>query len=304
MRLLYITNPKVDSQGDFQEVTMLHGLRAVMRQNCIDWPRKKIMYGDFSESPKHELHGIGFTLYNHPISEVTDRRLEDIDVVLYGVTNAYGVTDYPEINALTPNVFYLDGHDGPSIQKKPCFKREMFWEQEGVYPTGFGIPEERLRKIDWSFPRRSQMYQRTAPPYSLFGNQVLGMDCRGLYTFRHNQEEAYYNDMADSWFGLTCMKGGWDSLRHYEIMAAGSLLLFRDYDKKPPLCSPQNLPCFSYSTLEELKDLMERLVVNCKPTAEYTSMLLKQRIWLNQIGTTEARAQSLIKTIKDLTNVR
>ena len=32
------------------------------------------------------------------------RNLENIDFVLYGVTNAYGITDYPEINNLTNNV--------------------------------------------------------------------------------------------------------------------------------------------------------------------------------------------------------
>ena len=103
--------------------------------------------------------------------------------------------------------------------------------------------------------------------------------------------------MSKSWFGLTSKKGGWDSLRHYEIMASGSLLLFRDYDKKPEQCSPQNLPCFSYSTIEELEDLMNKLVVNGVPTDEYMNMLFEQRDWLLKYGTTESRALSIIKTI-------
>ena len=80
-------------------------------------------------------------------------------------------------------------------------------------------------------------------------------------------------------------------------MASGSLLLFRDYDKKPEQCSPQNLPCFSYSTIEGLEDLMNRLVVNGVPTEEYMNMLFEQREWLLKYGTTEARALSIIKTI-------
>ena len=49
MKIIYITNQDPNSQCDYQEVSMLHGLREVLRDNCIDHPRKKIMYGDFSE---------------------------------------------------------------------------------------------------------------------------------------------------------------------------------------------------------------------------------------------------------------
>ena len=47
MRILYITSEDPKAQGDYQEVSMLHGLREVLGDNCIDFPRKKIMYGDF-----------------------------------------------------------------------------------------------------------------------------------------------------------------------------------------------------------------------------------------------------------------
>ena len=111
-------------------------------------------------------------------------------------------------------------------------------------------------------------------------------------------EEEYYNDLSRSWFGLTCKKGGWDYLRHYEIMAAGSLLLFKDYNSKPPLCSPQNLPCYSYSTREELQELMSELIIDNKPTDAYLSMLNKQRKWLIDNGTTIARAKNILSILK------
>ena len=57
MKIIYITTSDPKSQGDYQEISMLHGLRQVLGDQCIDFPRKKIMYGDFSESPKNELHG-------------------------------------------------------------------------------------------------------------------------------------------------------------------------------------------------------------------------------------------------------
>jgi len=299
MKIIYITTSRPESQGDYQEVSMLHGLRSVLGDQCIDIPRKKIMYGDFSESPKNELHGWGFSLLSEPIKDVQDRSLTDIDFVLYGVTEAYGVVNNPEIDNLAKHgVWYLDGHDHNKILKTPCFKRELFKNTENVYPTGFGIPKHRIRPLN--FENKTQANQKTAPPYSLFGPQILGITARQLYRFTN--EEDYYNDMSQSWFGLTCMKGGWDSLRHYEIMAAGSCLMFRDYDKKPPLCSPQNLPCFSYSSLEELNSIASRLIKNNKPTNEYTDMVHSQREWLLKYGTTEARARQLINTLNDRKN--
>ena len=75
MRILYITSEDPKAQGDYQEVSMLHGLREVLGDNCIDFPRKKIMYGDFSESPKNELHGRGFSLLTEPIEDVENTEL-------------------------------------------------------------------------------------------------------------------------------------------------------------------------------------------------------------------------------------
>ena len=270
MRLVYITTEDPNSQGDYQEVSMLHGLREALGDDCIDFPRKKIMYGDFSESPKNELHGWGFSLLTEPIAEVENRELKDIDFVLYGVTNAYGVKNNPVIDRLAKHgVWYLDGHDHRNITRTPCFKRELYRfgqleKEQNVFPTGFGIPEHRIMPLE--FDNKTQMIQKTAPPYSYFGPQILGPAARQLYVF--TEEQDYYEDMRRSFFGLTCMKGGWDSLRHYEILASGACLLFRDYDKKPKSCSPQELPCFSYSSMAELEELFNRLVVNDKPTQE------------------------------------
>jgi hypothetical protein len=298
MKILYITTPNPRAQGDFQENVILHGLRSLIGSSLIDLPRKKVMYGDFSETSRDEMHGRGFTLYTNPLQDldVNQRKIIDkeIDVILYGVTNAYGVTDFPEVNKICKNIWYLDGHDTSDIKKKPCFKRELFSEEENVYPTGFGIPHYQIRPIDLG--RKNQKYQKTVPAEAFFKPDVM-QHLRLHYPYTWEQENEYYLDMQKSWFGITCKKGGWDSLRHYEIMAAGSLLLFKQYQDKPVLCAPQNLPCYSYSSLEELDDLMDRLVQNNKPTKEYIEMLFAQREWLLKYGTTEARSLEILKTL-------
>lgn len=298
MKIIYITTSDPKSQGDYQEVCMLHGLREVLGLDCIDFPRKKIMYGDFSESPKYELHGWGFSLLTYPIQDIGEPTVGDIEdfTLLYGVTDAYGMKRNLELESRANNVFWLDGHDHERILRKPCFKRELYQEEQDVYPTGFGIPSHRIMPL--FLKQKEQLIQKTAPPYSLFDHQILGIDARQLYCFR--DENDYYDDMSKSLFGLTCKKGGWDSLRHYEILASGSCLLFRDYDKKPPLCSPQNLPCYSYSNPGELESIINRLVTQDGSFAnEYVDMVNAQREWLLNYGTTAKRALKLIEVLND-----
>lgn len=301
MKILYVTSQAVspNAQGDFQENMILHGLRNVIGKNVVDIPRKKVMYGDFSEVTRTQLHGRGFTLYDGDILDLdaVERQIDPskIDVILYGITNAYGITDYQDLNKLCDNIWYIDGHDTPDIKKKPCFKRELFNATEGVYPTGFGIPSKKIRPIHFNKTRK---YQTTAPEEAYF-KPIVMQHLRNHYTYEWHQEKEYYDDMASSWFGLTCKKGGWDSLRHYEIMAAGSLLLFREYEQKPKLCAPVDLPCMSYTSLEHLEEITNSLVYNDKPTKKYYELLFAQREWLLKYGTTEARALQILDVLKE-----
>jgi len=313
MKVVLVTTINRAAQGDLLELSILHGMRSVLGANCIDLPRKKVMYHDFSESPKNSLHGRGFTLLTTPLDDLTEaqRKIEDIDAIIYGSGHIYGDSRIPELEEKCDNIWFLDGNDlyGDAPRKiiynneeiiptqfEKCFKRELV--EEGlnkVFPTGFGIPIERIRQI--RFEAKTQLFQKTAPDDSLF-KEVK--DFGG--GFRHHvfdKEEDYYEDLSKSWFGLTCKKGGWDCLRHYEIIAGGSLLLFKDYHLKPEQCSPQNLPCISYSSKDQLEDIANTLVTNGKPTGAYIKLLFQQREWLFSTGTTEARALKILQTINE-----
>ncbi|HIL27531.1 MAG TPA: hypothetical protein EYG21_09165 [Nitrospinaceae bacterium] len=357
MKVVFVTTINLKNQGDLLELSILHGMRSILGANCIDFPRKKIMYHDFSESPKDSLHGRGFTLLTTPIEDLTkeERKIDNIDAIIYGSGHMYGDSRARELEEKCDNIWLLDGHDlygtiydprrplhtdfyhKPSqqfldslrnltkskikidkqqgvlrkiwipsesdeytigAQFEKSFKRELV--EEGlnkVFPTGFGIPVERIRPIN--FEAKTQLFQKTAPDDSLF-KEVK--DCGVGGGFAHHtfdQEEEYYQDLSKSWFGLTCKKGGWDCLRHYEIIAAGSLLLFKDYDLKPKQCSPQELPCLTYSSQSELENIFDRLIIKNKPTKEYKNLLFAQRQWLFSHGTTEARAIKILKIINE-----
>ena len=91
------------------------------------------------------------------------------------------------------------------------------------YPIQFAIPES---KIVNKIPEKS----------SDFAFLVPGK----LDTYIYNTESDYYRDYQKSYFALTCKKGGWDCLRHYEILANGCIPYFTDLDQ----CHPKTMLFF------------------------------------------------------------
>lgn len=57
-----------------------------------------------------------------------------------------------------------------------------------------------------------------------------------IRTYIYNTESDYYKDYQRSYFAITCKKGGWDCMRHYEILANGCIPYFINIDKCPPCC--------------------------------------------------------------------
>jgi len=312
MKILFISTKNLNAQGDYLELTIIHGMRELLNKNFIEYPRKDIMYGDFTKSPKSELHGQGFSLLRNPIEDVdrTDVFNQKYDAIIYGSGHIVGEKVYIDKidNLANNNVWILDGHDlygNAPIKKKykdeevianqfsNSFKRELVFEEAGVYPTGYGIPEDIIMDIDYS--GKTQLHQKSYPKFAKFENPIDLGGSRAHHIY--SDENEYFKDLSKSWFGLTCKKGGWDTLRHYEILSAGTLLLFRDYENKPPYCSPQDLPCYSYSSIDQLEYLMSNLVVKDKPTAQYIEMINKQREWLYKNGTTISRAKKIIEIL-------
>ena len=67
------------------------------------------------------------------------------------------------------------------------------------------------------------------------------------YLFGPGEEAKYYDMYRQSMFAITQKKGGWDCLRHYEILAAGCIPIFEDLDK----CPEDTLDSFPKSILKE-----------------------------------------------------
>jgi len=85
-----------------------------------------------------------------------------------------------------------------------------------VFSLSYGIPDECIVS---EIPKK----KRFLAPY-LPGSK---------YTFGAGQEAEYYQMYRDSMFAMTQKKGGWDCLRHYEILANGCMPIFMGLDKCP-----------------------------------------------------------------------
>ena len=87
------------------------------------------------------------------------------------------------------------------------------------------------------------------------------MNAQTNYAF--TTEIEYRQNLADSRFGITTKRGGWECLRHYEIAASGTIPCFKDLAKKPTKCAPQGLVngvnCISYNTTQDLMEQINQL---------------------------------------------
>lgn len=84
------------------------------------------------------------------------------------------------------------------------------------FPISFGIPES---KIVAQVPAKELAFAKLIPGKSY------------TYTYRH--EADYYQGYQQAFFGFTWKKGGWDCMRHYEILANGCIPYFRRLDDCP-----------------------------------------------------------------------
>ena len=101
-----------------------------------------------------------------------------------------------------------------------------------AFPISFALP---LRQM---LPPSSVIakYGRLPCMKSFSDNWPLERAQRKNASFSHfnaNTEAAYLRDLRCSHFALTKKRGGWDSLRHYEIMAAGAVPYFYDLWHSP-----------------------------------------------------------------------
>jgi len=134
-----------------------------------------------------------------------------------------------------------------------------------VYPISFSIPE-------------SKIVSAVPPKSKRFGHIVPG----DLKTYIFETEETYYKDYQESIFGKTVKKGGWDTLRHYEILANGCCPWFEEL----ATCPDTSLPAFP-------KELIVKAMASTTPEIYLEPLLQHTRDHLS----CRATAQRIFDTV-------
>ena len=120
------------------------------------------------------------------------------------------------------NIIVLDGLDSTKIwenlaEKTTYYKRELVIETNSVKPISFSFP---------SFAKIPEITQK----------EIFLAPCDPRFapnSYKFLEEKMYYLQYMKSLFGTTIKKGGWDCMRHYEILACNALPYFPDIEDKP-----------------------------------------------------------------------
>ncbi len=241
MEILFITNYNSIAKAsggyisDYQNDLLFHGLYELYGVNVIDSTPIVSLYKEYeSRIDKRSLWG-GFTsfyLINKDLVDRTDieQKIQNkyYDYVIYGawrrckdyyplVTKHYSPTE----------IALIDGNDDILIDNpgNVYFKRELILNTLNIHPISFAIPEIKITKnINLN---KIQDYATVIPGQP--------------ETYVFTNENSYYKDYQNSYFGVNMKKAGWDTMRIYETLGNGCLPYFTDIKNMPETAFP-NIP--------------------------------------------------------------
>ena len=323
-KILFLTDDREDYLAD----GVLHGLRQINSIHVIDFPRKACLYQDNSSNSGFSVRGGGFTLYGllreeHSYEQERmhiQQKLENdyFDlVILSNIWRQWGLLMQWE-SLLKDNckLAILDGDDderfypssttrfrhfGPSrwLRKLLSQKTSVYFKREWtnktnqwpytccIKPLSFAIPEEKILN-------RPPQKTRLLPSHIVDQEVAELMGSTTGYAF--STEVDYRQNLAESRFGITTKRGGWECLRHYEIAASATIPCFKGLTSKPASCAPHGLVdginCISYNTTQ---DLMEQINQLSRPAE--LAMREAALDWA-KASSTKLRAMELLQAMK------
>lgn len=279
----------VDYMGD----CVYHGLKSVLGKDVHTVQDQFHMYKDLPPEYAGYFHGKGFTLCGNLDPSIKsvytpEEILENIKTKFYDCvifSRIYRTTQYyKEVSKYYKDneIVIIDGHDITELQedyrKHLYFKRELIEEPtEMLHPISFSIPKEKL-----------------CGDKEVCKTRDLAKAIPGdMSTFTYSSEEEYYKGYQESFFGITHKKGGWDCMRHLEIMANKCLPFFEGIDD----CPPHTMAEYPKQILSRVADHIKRKTMTKELRTLYTEEMY-DHVAKNQ--TTEAQALRIIKIIKKI----
>jgi hypothetical protein len=320
---------------DYLSDSLLHGLRSLLKENLIDFPKQEIMYSNCPASMMMQVRGKGFTLYSGLLEDIdVDRLVRSkiqagyFDLIVFSdIWRSYGlfVEFLPYLTY--QNTIIVDGADTPqpypyagkywrylpywflpkAHTKFRYFKRE--WTSETIRNIWYQIPPRWLCKyisppknilpISFSIPEEKIVNSLPTKtklfPKHIVDQEVASQIQGSVTSYAFESESDYYQDIQASKFGITTKRAGWDCLRHYEIAANGCVPCFRDLDKKPNTCAPHGLDETNCIIYNSYTDLMNK--IQSITDQEYNVLQQNAMLWV-KANTTINRAKQLLEVVQ------
>lgn len=262
MKILYITLTNGHLfhgiLADYMSDLLFHGLYELYRDSVVDIPFKEHLNKNYPDTKL--LWGKGFT-YSNLIdrdfhhSQLKTNEFDLIIISIHHTRHFYKNQNYEDIKNLCSfgiKVAVVDGNDLQDYDSRIFeltpyyFKREIADNaDERLIPINFAIPECKLNFDQKQTKDFAFIYPGSCEPY-------WPQDSRKTHIY--DNEKSYYADYGSSRFAFTCKKGGWDCMRHYEILANGCVPIFTDIENCPRR-TLTNLDKYSISSVKCIKGL-------------------------------------------------
>lgn len=277
MKVLYLSNA---NGADYQCDLVFHGLRSLLGPDCVDVNKIEFMYQGWPHPPFHSLYALLPNIYVDRDDIQNKIQTNYFDLIVYGSIQRYR-EHFDLVKSVYPTnrIIFIDGEDDHStvdyVGAGIYFKRELTDQHHpSIMPIQFGVPKEKIRPIDLS--RKSRLMAHCDPRD------------RSTYVY-YDSESRYYDQYSDAYFGYTMKKGGWDAMRHHEIIAAGSIPYFENF-RDCPANTLYKFNRMSFYCAEALHDDWER-------TGRWEDWLtLARKLQKECLMTTESMAKYILDT--------
>jgi FkbM family methyltransferase len=243
---------------------------------------------------------------NNFIKEVTAEEIELLSLDIEGIDSDILL----EIDFINLNIKFLSfeyihlGKEEDNV-KKYLNNNNFEYIGQGVDHNGFDYLYKK--KINQLYPITFSIPKDKIINFIPIKNKLLSDLIPGkLETYIYNNENDYYKEYQSSYFALTTKKGGWDCLRHYEIILNGCIPYFPDIEKCPTntlYLFPKDLIIQGNMMYEKFKLLSLSNFQN-NHISEYNFLLLKLLDYIKNNLTTKNIAKYILeKTNKKIEKI-
>jgi hypothetical protein len=324
MKILYICSARFDY---LQDLTYGGLVKVLGKHNVIDYPWNPKFNLPIKSYPKNL--GYKSISFRFPVMN----NFKEIDLVILASAKKDALESYIKILPLIKNkpILFLDGGDLPeiggdfyrhhcrslyeeTINQRPfdiILKREyipsLYNSHSNVFPFPFSFPynislpplAESLKTYDVSFWGQQHPQIRTDALKRLAGKYDCDQNGTTLdQNFKTYKRKGlfYLKEISRCKIVLNFRGLGWDTMRYWEVPAAGSFMI----SQKPQIAIPNNFESGKHlvwcsDSLEDLIDLIDYYLAR---PSEREQMALNAREHLLKYHLNTARASTLIEIVQ------